>query len=98
MITTTTTLQPYLSWYTRTDKLGAMVTHVGADHLGQLLVEASQKDGAHHDGGVEAETGQEAGTLQCYVGCPDHQCLAGTVRQRKEIITTNKGYTVKSLI
>lgn len=37
------------------------------DHLGHLLVEAAEHDGAHQDGRVVAETVQEAGALETNV-------------------------------
>ena len=88
-----TTLPPplppraYLSGHAGPHELDAVVDHVVADEVGALLVEAAQQDGAHHDGGVEPEAGQEAGALQRHVRRADHQRLARAIRQREQVVT-----------
>lgn len=72
------------------DELHAVALHVLAGPVGHVLVEPSQQNGAHHDGDVQAEPGQEAAALQGHVGSPDDQSLPGTVRQREKVVTGKK--------
>lgn len=69
------------------DELDAMLLHVVSGPVGHVLVKSSQQNGAHHDGDVQPEAGQEAAALQGHVGSPDDQSLPGTVGQREEVIT-----------
>mmetsp|Transcript_17720 Transcript_17720/g.55042 ORF Transcript_17720/g.55042 Transcript_17720/m.55042 type:complete len:412 (+) Transcript_17720:162-1397(+) len=58
------------------DELGAMVFHVLDDLLGHLLIEAAQEDGAHHDGDVQPERGEQPRRLQRDVASADDERLA----------------------
>lgn len=76
----------HLSWDKFADELDAVTLHVLAGAVGHVLVEASQQDGSHHDGDVQAETCQETSALQSHVRRPDHQGLPRAVGQREEVV------------
>lgn len=71
----------HLGWDKFADELDAVTLHVLAGAVRHVLVEASQQDGSHHDGDVQAETGQETTALQGHVRRPDHQGLPRAVGQ-----------------
>jgi len=73
------------------EELDPVVLHVLAGAVGHILVEASQQDGAHHDGDVQAQAHQEAGALQGHVGGPDHQGLPRAVGQREQVVAGEGG-------
>ena len=54
-------------------KVDPMSLHVAADHVGNVLIKASQEDGAHHDGHVKSQRCDEAGTLQSNVRSTNDQ-------------------------
>lgn len=64
----------------------SMLLHVAPSTVGHVLVEAPQQDGAHHDGDIEPQAGQEPPTLQGHVRGPDHQGLPRAVGQREEVV------------
>lgn len=68
------------------EELDSVLLHVVPSAVGHVLVEAPQQDGAHHDGDIQTQAGQEAPTLQGHVGRPDHQGLPRAVGQREEVI------------
>mmetsp|Transcript_141463 Transcript_141463/g.439705 ORF Transcript_141463/g.439705 Transcript_141463/m.439705 type:complete len:230 (-) Transcript_141463:436-1125(-) len=70
-------------------KLDAVLLHVRPDHLRAVLVEAPQQDGAHHDGHVEADAGEEAGALQRDVGSADDERLAGRLLLPEDVVRTD---------
>ena len=69
-----------------TDEFGPVLHHVVADTLGGLLVKAAKGDGAHHDGGVVVEAGEEAGALEGNVGSTHDEGLAGSGLHREEVV------------
>lgn len=69
------------------EELYSVLLHVVPSTVGHVLVEAPQQDGAHHDGDIKTQAGQETPTLQGHVRCPNHQGLPRAVGQRKEVIT-----------
>ena len=75
------------------DELDLVLSHVIADHLGHLLVEASQEYRANHDGDVEPETGEESSALERHVRRSNDERLAGTVGQREQVVAGNRGKT-----
>mmetsp|Transcript_17232 Transcript_17232/g.42877 ORF Transcript_17232/g.42877 Transcript_17232/m.42877 type:complete len:582 (+) Transcript_17232:211-1956(+) len=68
------------------DELGAVLRHVVLHLSGHLLVEAAQRDGAHHDGRVEAHPVDEAGTLECDVRCAHDERLAGRRLEAEDVV------------
>lgn len=77
----------HLRWHKFADEFDTVRLHVRSGAVGHVLVEAPQQDGAHHDGDVQAQAGQEAATLQSHVGRSDHQRLPRAVGQREQVVT-----------
>mmetsp|Transcript_42496 Transcript_42496/g.109727 ORF Transcript_42496/g.109727 Transcript_42496/m.109727 type:complete len:774 (+) Transcript_42496:79-2400(+) len=73
-------------WRGAADELGAQFHHIRVDLVDALAVKAAQEHGAHHDGGVVAQAGQEAGALQRDVRRADHERLARGFLQPEEVV------------
>mmetsp|Transcript_40748 Transcript_40748/g.91851 ORF Transcript_40748/g.91851 Transcript_40748/m.91851 type:complete len:387 (-) Transcript_40748:474-1634(-) len=68
-------------------KLGPRLLHKCTDLVRDLLIKASQQDRSNHDCDVEAQPGEEPGTLQGDVGRANHQGLAWRLLLPEDIIT-----------
>ncbi len=55
-------------------------------HVAPYLVEAPQRDGAHHDLGLEAQAVQETRALERYVRRADAERLARRRCQREDVV------------
>lgn len=70
-----------------TDELDSVLLHVVSSTVGHVLVKPPQQDGAHHDGDIQPQAGQETTALQSHVGRPHNQGLPRAVRQREKVVT-----------
>mmetsp|Transcript_27158 Transcript_27158/g.55354 ORF Transcript_27158/g.55354 Transcript_27158/m.55354 type:complete len:319 (+) Transcript_27158:1196-2152(+) len=73
-------------WDAPSDKLGALLFHVGAYVLRTLLVKAAQRNGAHHDCRVVLEPCEEACALEGDVRGPHHQRLPWRLVEREQVV------------
>ena len=63
-----------------------MLLHVGLNLHGHLLIEAAQRDGAHHDRRLEARARDEPRALEGDVGRADDERLAGVALEREDVV------------
>mmetsp|Transcript_38610 Transcript_38610/g.92226 ORF Transcript_38610/g.92226 Transcript_38610/m.92226 type:complete len:313 (+) Transcript_38610:377-1315(+) len=63
-----------------------VLLHVGADHVRNVLIEASQQNGAHHDGHIKAKRRDETCALQSNVRGSHHQRLTGRLLLPEDVV------------
>ena len=68
------------------DKGNSVLLHVGLNLHGHLLIEAAQRDGAHHDRRLEARARDEPRALEGDVGRADDERLAGVALEREDVV------------
>mmetsp|Transcript_1545 Transcript_1545/g.3721 ORF Transcript_1545/g.3721 Transcript_1545/m.3721 type:complete len:443 (+) Transcript_1545:572-1900(+) len=80
------------AWDHLAGKLDAVLLHVVADLAGNVLVEAPQQNGAHHDSGVKAKASNKASALESNVGGSDDQCLARGLLPPEDVVRADAAF------
>ncbi len=63
-----------------------MFRHVVSDHIGDLLIKATKKDGSNHHGGLKAEFSEETGAFEGDVRGTDDESLSWFSLELKDVI------------
>ena len=74
------------NWYVAPFEMNSVLLHIRPNKFGHLLIKSTKQNWAHHDSGVNSQTGQKSSAFQRNIRGSHAQGFARMVLQRENVI------------